>query len=93
MQVNTGTVMILALTRFSWAEIVDRRWVVTERVGRRMLRMCDLETLFLLLPQLAAVDVTSVAVVDGVLVVVASTHAGLAWCTGCGQPSDWVHSA
>jgi transposase len=57
-----------------------------------MLRVCDLETLNLLLPQLAAVVVGSVAVVDGVLVVVAATRAGPALCTGCGQLSDWVHS-
>jgi transposase len=39
------------------------------------------------------VVVRSVAVVDGVLVVVASTRAGPARCTGCGQLSEWVHSA
>ena len=55
--------------------------------------MCDLETVLLLLPQLAVVDVASVAVVDGMLVVAAATHAGPAPCTGCGRFSGWVHSA
>lgn len=54
--------------------------------------MCDLETLLLLLPQLAAVDVKSVAVVDGTLVVAVATRAGPAACTGCGQDSQRVHS-
>jgi transposase len=39
------------------------------------------------------VDVKSVAVVDETLVVAAATRAGPAPCTGCGQDSDWVHSA
>ncbi|MBR7832211.1 hypothetical protein KDL01_03010 [Actinospica durhamensis] len=43
--------------------------------------MRDLETLLLLLPQLAAVDVTSMAVVDGTLVIAAATRIGAAPCT------------
>lgn len=54
--------------------------------------MCDLETLLLLLPQLSLVEVTSVAVVEGTLVVTAATRAGPASCTGCGRSSTWVHS-
>jgi transposase len=57
-----------------------------------MLRVCDLETFLLLLPQLASVCVSSVAVVDGTLVVTASTRDGSTPCTGCGRLSDWVHS-
>jgi transposase len=45
-----------------------------------------------LLPQLALVEVSSVAVVNGTLVVTAATRAGPASCTGCGESSDWVHS-
>lgn len=55
--------------------------------------MCDLETLLLLLPQLALVHVTAVAVVDDTLVIAAATRAGPAPCTGCARLSDWVHSA
>jgi transposase len=54
---------------------------------------CDVETLILLLPRLAVVDVESVVVEGGVLIVAAATRDGPAWCTGCGQLSDWVHSA
>lgn len=54
--------------------------------------MCDLETLLLLLPQLAAVDVISVAVVDGTLAITAATHAVPARCTGCGWFSARMHS-
>ena len=55
--------------------------------------MCDLRTLLLLLPRLALVEVESVAVVGGTLVIVAATRAGPAPCTGCGQASTWVHSS
>ena len=58
-----------------------------------MLRLCDLETLVLLLPQLALVPVTSVAVVDDTLVTAAATRAGPAPCTGCARPPDRLHSA
>jgi transposase len=47
----------------------------------------------LLLPQLAAVDVESVVVEGGVLVVAATTRDGPAACTGCEQVSHWAHSA
>ena len=47
----------------------------------------------LLLPQLAAVDVESVVVEGGVLVVSAATRDGPAACTGCGQMSHRAHSA
>jgi len=59
----------------------------------RTLVPCDVQTLILLLPQLAAVDVELVVVEDGVVVVTAATRDGPAACTGCGQPSQWVHSA
>lgn len=60
-----------------------------------MLRACDVDigTLTLLLPQLSGVVVKSVAEADGTLVVSAATRSGPAACTGCGQMSDWVHSA
>ena len=49
--------------------------VRASQVGGRMLRMGDLEALLLLLPRLAAMDVTSVAVVAGTLVTAAATYA------------------
>ena len=55
--------------------------------------MRDLETLLLLLPQLAAVHATSVAVVDATLVIAAGTRVSPAPCTGCGRSSARVHSA
>jgi hypothetical protein len=58
----------------------------------RTLVSCDVETLILVLPQLAAVHVDSVVVQDGVLVVTAATRDGPAACTGCGRGSQWVHS-
>lgn len=58
----------------------------------RTLVACDVGTLILLLPQLAAVDVVSVVVEGGVLVVTAATRDGPAACTGCGRASRWVHS-
>lgn len=54
--------------------------------------MCDPETLLLLLPRLAAVDVTSVAVVNGTLAITAAMHAVPAQCTGCGRFSACRHS-
>lgn len=68
-----------------------RYWRAAVRV--RTLVLCDVETLIFLLPQLAAVDVGSVVVQDGVLVVTASTRDGPARCTGCAQASRRVHSA
>jgi hypothetical protein len=58
-----------------------------------MLRVCDPRTLLLLLPQLAAVAVRSVAVAEETLVIAAATHAMPAPCTGCGHCSVWVHSS
>lgn len=58
----------------------------------RTLVPCDVRTLILFLPQLAAVDVESVLVEDGVLVVTATTRDGPAACTGCGRVSQRVHS-
>jgi hypothetical protein len=58
-----------------------------------VLRMYGLETLLLLLPQIVAVDVASVAVVDGTVVIAAATRIGPAPCTGCGRCTEWVHSA
>ena len=46
----------------------------------------------LLLPQLAGVDVESLAARDGVLVAAARTRDSPAACTGCGQVSQQVHS-
>jgi transposase len=66
--------------------------LVTGGLPSETLRMCDFETLLLLLPQLAAVRVESVADQGGVLVVTAATWDGPAPCTGCGRLSDWVHS-
>lgn len=61
-------------------------------VFARTLVLCDGKTLILLLPQLAAVNVESVVVQDGVLGVTAATRDGPAACTGCGQASQWLHS-
>jgi transposase len=58
----------------------------------RTLVACDVQTLILLLPQLAAVHVESVVVEDGVLVITATTRDGPAACTGCERVARRVHS-
>lgn len=58
----------------------------------RTLVACDVQTLILLLPQLAAVNVESVVIEDGVLVITAMTRDGPAACTGCEQVARRVHS-